>query len=136
MGGYLSTTLLLLAGLGVLAPGRRGLKLVLLGWLLLVLAHMYGQPPLLGHVIGVLPDMSKMKFYRYGTAVARAAGHRACRRRARRLIRGPANRRRLLGGALAALAVVIAAVLGARSAVHSLGTGSIMERTRPLSGLC
>ena len=59
---------LLFAVLAVLAPGRRGLKAVLLGWTLLVFARMYGAPPLLGHVLGVLPGMSEIQFYRYGTA--------------------------------------------------------------------
>ena len=67
VGGYLSALLLLFAVLGVLAPGRRGLKLVLLGWALLVFARIYGEPPLLGHVLGVLPDMSRIQFFRYGT---------------------------------------------------------------------
>ena len=44
VGGYLSATLLLFAALGLLAPGRRGLKLVLLGWGLLVFARIYGVP--------------------------------------------------------------------------------------------
>src|SRR5436305_120375 len=48
VGGYLSTSLLLLAGLGLISRGRRGLRLVLGVWVLLAFARMYGQVPLLG----------------------------------------------------------------------------------------
>ncbi|MFT2543521.1 hypothetical protein ACMWP9_36650, partial [Escherichia coli] len=64
----LLSTLLLFAIMGCLAPGRRGLKIMLVTWSLIVLSRMYGTPPLLGDILGVLPGMSKMQFYRYATA--------------------------------------------------------------------
>ena len=67
VGGYLSIVLVLLALLGLAAHGRRGLKLMLGGWALLVFAHMYGVPGL-GNVLGVLPEMGRIQFYRYATA--------------------------------------------------------------------
>ena len=36
-------------------------------WIVLVFARMYGQIPLLGHVLGLLPGMSHIAFFRYAT---------------------------------------------------------------------
>ncbi len=66
VGGYLSVALLLLAAIALATPGRRGLKYVLLGWTALVFGHMYGVP-LLGDVLGALPEMGRIQFYRYAT---------------------------------------------------------------------
>ncbi len=121
VGGYLTTTLLLFAAIGAFSRGRQGLRLVLVGWGLLVFARMYAQPPLLGHVLGVLPAMSRIEFYRYATAalelpviVLAALGLDA-------LTRGPTPRRRGIIAAAATLAVVLAAALYADPVVHSLG---------------
>ena len=65
LGGYLSASLLFFGLLGLISPGRRSLRLVLLAWIVLVVARMYGEPPLLGHVLGVLPAMSQVAFMRY-----------------------------------------------------------------------
>ena len=67
VGGYLSASLLFFGLLGLVSPGRRGLRFVLLAWIVLVVARMYGEPPVLGHVIGVLPGMSNVAFFRYAT---------------------------------------------------------------------
>jgi hypothetical protein len=122
VGGYLSALLLLFAVLGLVAPGRRGLKLVLLGWALLVFARIYGEPPLLGHVLGVLPDMSRIQFFRYGTGTLELPVVLLAALGVDDLTRAPAYRRRLLGGVLAVIGVVIVAALSARPVVHSLGT--------------
>jgi hypothetical protein len=122
VGGYLSTLLLLFAALGLVAPGRRGLKLVLLGWAFLVFARMYGQPPLLGDVIGLLPDMSRIQFFRYGTAALELPVIVLAALGLDDLTRAPTHRRRLIWGALAAIAAILAAALYARPVVHSLGT--------------
>lgn len=68
LGGYLDTTLVLFSLLGLVGRRARLLRLVVLAWGLLVFARMYGQPPLLDKVIGVLPGMSKVAFFRYGNA--------------------------------------------------------------------
>ena len=60
VGGYLSASLLLFALLGLFSSGRRGLRLVLLVWIVLALARMYGMP-VLGGVLGVLPRMSQVR---------------------------------------------------------------------------
>jgi hypothetical protein len=67
VGGYVSTSLLLFGVLGLCSRGRRGLRAVLSIWILLVFARMYGQIPLLGHVLGWLPGMRHIAFFRYAT---------------------------------------------------------------------
>jgi hypothetical protein len=121
VGGYLSVTLLLFAALGLLAPARRGLKLILVGWGLLVFGRIYGVP-LLGQVLGVLPEISRIQFYRYGTAALELPVILLAALGLDDLARVPAHRRRLVWGALAAIAVLAVAALSARSIVHSLGT--------------
>ena len=121
VGGYLSATLLLLAALGLLAPGRRGLKLTLLGWGLLVFGRIYGVP-LLGQVLGVLPEISRIQFYRYGTAALELPVILLAALGLDDLTRVPAHRRRLVWGGLAGMAVLGVAALSARPIVHSLGT--------------
>lgn len=121
VGGYLSSTLLLFAIMGCLAPGRRGLKIMLVTWSLIVLSRMYGTPPLLGDILGVLPGMSKMQFYRYATAalelpviVLAALGVDA-------LLDSTAPRRRLLWAIPITVAAVVGAWFEARPHVHPLG---------------
>ncbi len=98
VGGYLSVTLLLFAALGLLGHGRRGLKLVLLGWALLVFARIYGVP-LLGQVLGVLPGISRIQFYRYGTAALELPVILLAALGLDDVARVPAHRRRVVWGA-------------------------------------
>ena len=121
-GGYLSTSLLLFALLGAFSKGRRGLRLMLLAWILFVLARIYGQPPFLGDVFGVLPGMSRVAFFRYATAslelpvvILAALGIDG-------LARAPDSRRRLAWVATASLAVVVLAAIAARPLAHQLGS--------------
>jgi hypothetical protein len=72
-GGYLSTSLVLFALIGLFSTGRRGLRLTLLVWVVLAVARIYGQPPLLGDLLGVLPGMSRVAFYRYAFAALELA---------------------------------------------------------------
>jgi hypothetical protein len=120
VGGYLSTVLLLFAVLGLITRGRRGLKLVLGIWGLLVFARMYGQPPLLGHILGILPDMSKVQFYRYATAAFELPVIVLAALGLDDLTRVPQHRRRLAWGALGAMAAVGGAALVARPVVDAL----------------
>jgi hypothetical protein len=122
VGGYLSATLLLLAVFGLFSPNRRGLKLVLLGFALLVFARMYGEPPLLGHVIGVLPGMSKIQFYRYGTAALELPIIVLAALGLDDLIRNGARWQRVAATAAGVLIMVAVAAIGAKPVVHSLGT--------------
>jgi hypothetical protein len=122
VGGYLSTSLLLFALLGLASRGRRGLQLVLLAWVVLALARMYGGPPLLADALGVLPGMSDVLFYRYAFATLELSVIVLAALGLDDLIRAPLPRRRLALGALAALALVAAAAIGARPLAGQLGS--------------
>jgi Bacterial membrane protein YfhO len=122
VGGYLSTTLVLFALLGLLSRGRRGLRLVLLAWTVLALARIYGQPPLLDEVLGVVPGMSQVAFYRYAFPSLELAVVVLAALGLDGLARAPAPRRRWALGAMAALALVAVASIGARPLADQLGS--------------
>jgi hypothetical protein len=119
VGGYLTAALVVLALVGLTAPGRHGLKVAMLAWALLVFSRIYGVPGV-GQVLGVIPGMNQIQFYRYGTAalelpiiVLAALGIDG-------ITHGPAPRRRLLAGALVGLGAVVVAALTARPEIDSL----------------
>ncbi len=120
VGGYLDTSLLLFALLGIFSRGRRGLRIVLAAWIVLVFARMYGEPPLLGHVLGVLPGMSRVAFFRYATASLELAVILLAALGIDDLARAPDWRRRLLLAAGAGLVLVAAAAIGAQSLIGQL----------------
>jgi hypothetical protein len=120
VGGYLSVTLLLFATLGLLARDRRGLKAVLVGFAALVFARMYGVPGL-GQILGVLPGMGKIQFYRYGTAALELPIIILAALGLDDLARVPAHRRRLLWGGLGAVALIVGAAFGAQPVVRAFG---------------
>ncbi len=122
LGGYLSTGLLMLAGLGAFSRGRRGLRLVLTGWILLVFARMYGQVPLLGHVLGWAPGMTRIAFFRYATPALELAVIVLAGLGLDDLVRVPAHRRRALWALGVMLIVVAAGALGARPLAATLGS--------------
>jgi hypothetical protein len=122
VGGYLSTSLLLFALLGVLSKGRRGLRLLLLAWIVLALARIYGKPPLLDEVLGVVPGMSRVAFYRYGFPSLELAVVILAALGLDGLATTPGPRRRWALGALAALALVAVAAFGARPLADQLGS--------------
>ncbi len=113
VGGYVSTSLLLFALLGVFSKRRRGLRLGLLVWIVLVMARMYGQPPLLGHVLGLLPGMSQVFFFRYAFAPLELSIVLLAAFGIDDLARASVPRRRWRWIALASLAVVAVAAFGA-----------------------
>jgi Bacterial membrane protein YfhO len=121
VGGYLNTSVLLFALLGLFASGRRGLRIALAVWIVLVFAQIYGEPPLLGHILGVLPGMSRVAFFRYATASLEFSVIVLAALGIDDLARAPAeSRRRLLTAALAALVLVAAAAIGAQSLIGRL----------------
>jgi hypothetical protein len=122
VGGYLSTVLVLLAALGLITPGRRGLKLVLVAWELLVFAHMYGAPVVVRDVLGVLPEIARIQFYRYATAALELPVIVLAALGLDDLTRVCAHRRRLIGCAVLALAAVAGAGLVARPVIASFNT--------------
>jgi hypothetical protein len=63
VGGYLTTSLVLFGLIGLRARGRRGLGGLLAAWIVLSVARIYGVP-VVGKVLGVLPGMSSVQFFR------------------------------------------------------------------------
>jgi hypothetical protein len=121
VGGYVSTSLVLLALLGLFARGRRGLRLVVAAWALLVFARAYGQVPFLGHIIGILPDMSHVEFYRYGAPVLELSVIVLAALGLDDVARVPEHRRRLLwAAALVLVAVGVAGTLVTQPVLRSL----------------
>lgn len=114
VGGFLSTSLVLLALLGLASRGRRALRLTLLAWIVLSMARIYGEPRLLRGVLGLVPGMSHVAFYRYAfpslelaVTILAAIGLDGLAKRA-------LPRRRLAMVAAGVLALVVAAALAAR----------------------
>jgi hypothetical protein len=68
VGGFFSVSLIFFALVGLASGRHPGLRLRLtLGlWLALALSRMFAEPPGLGAVLGILPGMSRVAFYRYG----------------------------------------------------------------------
>ena len=122
VGGYITVLLLLLAAIGLLGRGMRGLRIVLAVWIALVFARAYGQVPLLGHVLGWLPAMGQVEFFRYAMPTLELAVIVLAAIGLDDLIRRP--RRALIAGlALGSFAVLAAAWLGSRAFRASLGSG-------------
>ncbi len=121
VGGFLSTSLLLLGSLGLVSRGRRGLRITLAIWVVLAFARMYGEPPGLGAILRALPGMSRVFFERYGFASLEFAVVVLAALGIDDLIRAPAHRRRLWWSAGGMLVVVGAAFLNARPLTQQLG---------------
>jgi hypothetical protein len=119
VGGYLDTSLVLFAVLGLFARGRRGLRLTLVVWIVLASARLYGVP-VLGDVIGILPGMSRVWFYRYATSSLELSVIVLAALGLDDLVRNPGSRRRLAWAAAAALVVVAGAAIGAQPLIGRL----------------
>lgn len=119
VGGYLSTSLVLFGLLGVFSKGRRGLRLALLLWIGLALSRIYGLPGF-GEVLGLLPRMSQVQFFRYAPASVELAVVILAALGLDR-IASLRRRRPVLWVGLASLALVALAAIGARSLVDQLG---------------
>jgi hypothetical protein len=128
VGGFLTVLLLFYGAMAVVSPRRRRLKLWVAVWILLVISRMYGEPPLLGHIMGVFPRMSSVAFYRYAFpslefALAVLAGLGIDQLAAR-----ATARRTVAAVALGMLAVVGIAALAAHHLVVQLNGGSSHSR--------
>ena len=65
IGGYTTPLIILLAGVAVMSSGaHRGLKIVLMAWILLATAKTFGVPPIMG-LMNHLPLMRQTGFFRY-----------------------------------------------------------------------
>ena len=118
VGGFLTTSLLLLALVGATSRRRRGLRAVLLAWITLALARIYGEPRLLGDPLRLVPGMSHIAFYRYASAAVELAVVILAAIGIDELARGAVSRVRLAGMTGVTLAVVAGAAAGARSLPH------------------
>lgn len=123
-GGFIPVSVLVLALVSLLTPGRRGLKALLAVTLVLAVAKVYGQPPVFRDVLAILPGGSSVAFYRYtfpaisfGLAVLAAIGIDG-------LSRAPVDRRRLALLAAALLAVIALLAYEAHRLVIRLNGGS------------
>jgi hypothetical protein len=83
---------------------------------------MYGEPHLLGEVLGVLPGMSRVAFFRYATASLELSVIVLAALGLDDLAKTPERRRLVLWTALELLAVVAVAAIGARPLAHQLGS--------------
>ena len=124
VGGYLSTSLLLFGLLGLVSPGRRGLRAILFAWIVLVIARTYGEPSGLDAVLGVLPYMSHVAFYRYADPTLELAVVVLAALGMDSLTTKPVPGRRLVAVAAVSLAVIAAATVGAVPLAHKIVSGT------------
>lgn len=122
VGGYLSTGLLLFATFGLLSKGSRALRLILLAWIVLALARMYGTPPVLGSILGVLPGMSRVVFYRYATSSVEFAAIVLAALGLDDLLAAPLRARRVAAVTGALLLLIAFAAVWAHSLAGQLGS--------------
>lgn len=124
VGGYLSTSLLFFGLLGLMSPGRRGLRAILLAWIVLAGARIYGEPPGLRDVLGYLPDMSNVAFLRYSDPTLELAVVVVAALGLDTLTARSAPRRRVLAATFVSAAVVAAAAIGAVALAHTLAASA------------
>ena len=122
VGGYVSTSLLLLGALGLASRGRRGLRAVLSIWIVLAFARMYGQVPLLGHILGWLPGMAHIAFFRYATPALELPLVILAALGIDDVLTVPEHRRRAVWAGLAMLVIVAVGAIGARTLADDLGS--------------
>ena len=121
VGGFISTSLLMLGLLGLCSRGRRGLRTVVAIWIVLVFARMYGQIPLLGHVLGWLPGMQHIAFFRYATPALELSLTILAALGINDLLTVPEHRRRALWAGAGMVVIIAIAALGAHSLASELG---------------
>ncbi len=110
VGGYLSTSLLLLGVLGLCSRGRRGLRFILLVWIVFALSGIYDVPPISNGLFGVIPGMSQVEFVRYAFPSLELAVTVLAAVGLDEVSGGALGRRRALGGAVFSLGLVVLAI--------------------------
>jgi hypothetical protein len=123
-GGFLSVSLILFAIVGLSSAGYRGLKWTLVAWIVVALGRMYSEPPGLGALLGALPGMSRVAFYRYGFPSVELAVVVLAAFGLDRLAAARVPRSRTLWTAAAALVLVALAAAEALPYARRLGSGS------------
>jgi hypothetical protein len=119
IGGYLSTSLLFFGIVALASPGRRGLRFVLLTWIVLAIARLYGIPGL-GAVLGLIPGMDRILFERYADPTMELAAIVLAALGMDALSTRTAPRRRLIAVTLVSLALVGAAAARAHSFAYKV----------------
>src|SRR5581483_17040 len=122
IGGYLTTSILLLSLVGLSSRRLGGLRLALVIWLVLALSRTYDQPHLLGSVLGVLPGMSSIAFARYTFAALELPVIVLSAIAVDDLARSEVPVRRLALCATIALALIAASAIGAGPLAGKLGS--------------
>ena len=120
-GSLFAGALVLLAVVGLASPGRRGLRVTLAAFLALALARMYGFPPLLRDVLGFLPRMDDIQFFRFAFPAVELAVIVLAALGLDDLVRVQGTRRRVVA-ATGTLALVAVAAVSARSLTRDLGS--------------
>jgi Bacterial membrane protein YfhO len=122
VGGYLTTSLLVLALVGLLSRRHRRLAFVLAGWIVLMLARTYDLVSPLSDLVNVLPGMSRVAVFRYASASVELAVIVLAALGLDELSRAAWSRRTGASLAAACLAVVAVAAVGARPLADHLGS--------------
>jgi hypothetical protein len=122
-GGFVTSSLVLFALLGLCSRRHRGLRIALGIWILLAVARVYGGPPLIDDVLSIVPGMSKVIFDRYATSSIELSVIVLAALGIDDVIRA-VDRRRVLRTGAVALALVLAAGIGAIALVHRLGSNN------------
>ena len=123
VGGYLSTSLVMLALLGLCARGRRGLRVTLGVWVVLAVTRIYGQVPVLRDVLGWLPYMRHVAFLRYGPPSVEFATVVLAAMGLHDVVTVAQHRRRVLWVGLTMLGLIAVCVLGGHGFASELGSG-------------
>jgi hypothetical protein len=124
VGGYLSASLVLFALVGLVSGRYRGLRLALSAWIVLAVSRMFAEPPGIGDLLGVVPGMSRVAFYRYGYPSVELAVVVLAALGLDELGRARRRRRRIGSAAAAALALVVLSAASALPLARRLGNGS------------
>lgn len=124
VGGFLSVSLILFALVGLASGKYRGLQCALLAWIVLALGRMFAQPPGLGALLGALPGMSRVAFYRYAFPSLEFAVVVLAALGLDRLAGMRPPPRRIAWTASASLALVAVAAAEAQPYARRLGSGS------------
>lgn len=124
VGGYITMSLLALVIWGVFGRERRGLRITLATFAVLVFARSYGQVPLLGHVFGVFPGMQNVQFFRYAAPILELSVIVLAALGIDDAIRSP-RRSVIVGACLVSAGVLVAVWKGSENLRMALGPGGL-----------
>jgi hypothetical protein len=127
-GGFVSIAAAFLALLSLLAPGRRGLKLILAAFVVLALSTIYGDPPVLRSILPALPGGTSVAFYRYSFGAVTFALLVLAALGIESVLAGQLRRGRAAGATGAALGLVALLAYEAHSLVTGLNGGASHSR--------